>query len=60
MVDSELTEIWCLPEQMRDAEVEGSRITKNLEKYHVPKTQRVRESPQGPMPPKLQTSAETL
>lgn len=34
MVDSELTEIWCLPEQTRDAEMEGSRITKSLEKYH--------------------------
>ena len=60
MVDSELTEIWWLPEQTRDAEMEGSRITKSLEKYHVPKTQRVRESSQGPVSPKLQLSAETL
>ena len=38
----------------------SAELIKAWKKYHVSKTQRVRESSQGPVPPKLQASAKAL
>ena len=38
----------------------SAELIKAWKKYHVSKTQRVRESSQGPVPPKLQASARSI